>query len=410
MLPKTNSQTNPHSYPRVSRRNTLYIAWNNLRVKKLRSSLTVAGVVVGIGSIFFLLSFGLGLQNLVTNEIIGNQSVKTIDVVSPNSSVVKLNQANYDKIANLPKVADSSGIITGSGTIQSAGSEIDSVVYGTDQSYRQLANLNLIKGKYFTDKDKDKAVISSSGLEALGLKNDGSAIGQKINLKLQIENDDQTKALDNQFEIIGIVKSDSGSEVFLPTYVFSGQGVTDFTQVKLVAASVGDVVPLQDQIQSLGLATSTPLDTIRQVRDLFKYVNLILAGFGSIGMIVAILGMFNTLTISLLERTREIGLMITLGIRNKDIKRLFIYESVLLSLIGSVIGIVMASLTGGLLNVLMNGIASRRGFTDHFSVFAVPWWLPVTAILFMVTVGLGVSYFPARRAGSINPIDALRDE
>lgn len=406
MLPKTSHK----NYPRISRSNTLYIAWHNLRAKKLRSGLTITGVVIGIGSIFFLLSFGLGLQNLVTNEIIGSQSVKTIDVVSTNSTIVSINQTNYDKIANLPKVAGVSGMVTGSGTIQAGGSQVDTVVYGTDQAYKQLASLNVVKGKYFSDKDKAKAVISSSGLEALGLPSDGSAIGKKISLKLQIENNDQTKAVDDQFEIVGIVKSDSGSEVFLPRYVFSSQGVKDFTQMKLVANSVDDVSHLRDQIQSLGLTTTTPLDTIKQVSDLFKYVNLILVGFGSIGMIVAVLGMFNTLTISLLERTKEIGLMITLGVRNKDIRRLFIYESIFLSVIGTAIGVILASMAGLILNVVMNGIASHRGFSDHFSVFLVPWWLPLLSLLFMVTVGLGVSYFPAKRAGNINPIDALRDE
>src|SRR5262245_27336022 len=82
----------------------MYMAWKNLMHKKLRAFLTVFGVVIGIGAIFFLLSFGLGLQKLVTNQVIGNQSIKSIDVTTPNSRILKLDQTNFNKIKNLPHV------------------------------------------------------------------------------------------------------------------------------------------------------------------------------------------------------------------------------------------------------------------------------------------------------------------
>ena len=127
-------------------------------------------------------------------------------------------------------------------------------------------------------------------------------------------------------------------------------------------------------------------------------------------MIVAILGMFNTLTISLLERTREIGLMIALGARRKDMRMLFMLEAVILSLIGSIMGIIMAMITGSILNLVVSRLAHGRGVQDSFSLFSNPLWLVVSLIVFMVLVGLGVVILPARRAEKINPIDALRRE
>ena len=127
-------------------------------------------------------------------------------------------------------------------------------------------------------------------------------------------------------------------------------------------------------------------------------------------MIVAVLGMFNTLTISLLERTKEIGLMLALGARRKDMRRLFICEATLLSLIGSVVGIIGAIIFGKIVNIAMNQLAQSRGVTQGFTLFATPVWLIFGLIGFMVLVGLGVVFFPARRAEHINPIDALRRE
>src|SRR5206468_3453072 len=108
------------------------------------------------------------------------------------------------------------------------------------------------------------------------------------------------------------------------------------------------------QIESMGFLTTSPIDTIEQINQMFKFFNVLLAGFGAIGMIVAVLGMFNTLTISLLERTKEVGLMITLGGRNRDMRKLFIFEAVLLSVAGAVIGIVSAIILGQIINLVMN--------------------------------------------------------
>ena len=135
-----------------------------------------------------------------------------------------------------------------------------------------------------------------------------------------------------------------------------------------------------------------------------------LVGFGAIGMIVAVLGMFNTLTISLLERTQEIGLMMALGGRNSDMRKLFIFEALLLSVIGAATGIILAIISGLGVDAYMNHFAQNRGVSDGFSLFATPPLLVVGLMGFLVLVGLIVVYIPARRAQKISPIDALRRE
>jgi ABC-type antimicrobial peptide transport system permease subunit len=112
----------------------------------------------------------------------------------------------------------------------------------------------------------------------------------------------------------------------------------------------------------------------------------------------------------LLERTKEIGLMIAMGSRHRDIRRLFILEAVMLSLFGSVIGIILSIILGQIINLIFNSLARGRGLTEGFALFALPPWLILASIGFMILVGLAVVYFPASRAAKISPIDALRRE
>lgn len=397
---------------RINIKILLHVAWKNLVSKKLRTFLTVFGITIGIGAIFFLLSFGIGVRNLVTEEIIGNQSIKSIDITSPNSKVVKLTSGMKEKIKNLPHVQTIGSSFSFPGSLKINNSEIDSVVYGYDKNYQDLANLNFVKGRGMSDNDAKVAVINHSVIKAIGGDEKTNLINKKISLLIPLKDKttSEVKEIEDTYTIVGIVDSGSGSEVFIPNYIFENAGVTSYSQMKLVVDHTENVLPLRKQIESLGLLTTSPADTVDQINQIFKVFNYVLFGFGAIGMIVAVLGMFNTLTVSLLERTKEIGLMMALGARNRDVKRLFIFEAILLSLVGSIFGIVLAVGGGAIVNVILYRFASQRGVNESFDLFATPVWLIVGLVLFMILVGLSVVFLPARRAAKINPIDALRRE
>jgi putative ABC transport system permease protein len=387
----------------------VYIAWRNLVYKKLRAFLTIFGVVIGIGAIYFLLSFGIGLQHLVTSQVVGNQSVKSVDITSTNSKIVKLDQKSFQKIKNLPHVVRIGASYSYAASVKYKGGETDSVSYGVDTNYQTLSDLHVISGRALQSNDNRSLVINKAALQTFGLPQGKQALGKKLNVKIPLELAGGT-SVDASFTVVGIVDAGSGVEVYLPDYVFQVAGVDTYTQFKLESDTSAHVANLRSQIESMGFQTTSPIDTISQINQIFKFFNLILAGFGAIGMIVAVLGMFNTLTISLLERTKEIGLMLALGGRNRDMKKLFIFEAVLLSLSGAVIGIVLASIGGEIINVVMNQFAAHRGVTQRFDLFATPLWLTGGTISFMLLVGLAVVYFPARHAERINPIEALRRE
>lgn len=394
----------------ISPKMLMYIAKRNLLSKRLRTGLTLAGVVIGIGAIFFLLSFGLGVQKIVTDEIIGNQSIKSIDVSSPNSQVLKLDSESLNRFSELPRVEQAGGSYLLPGIIRTSGAEIDTVVYGVDTPYQFISNLNATYGRLLLNEDNRHVVMNTSALEAVGITDIEKAIGTEIELSIPIKTSAGNKTVVDDFILVGVISSGSGSEVFIPSHILKNEGLNSFSLLKLVVENNSDVAGVRTQIQALGFETVSPIDTIDQINQVFKYFNIILVGFGAIGMIVAVLGMFNTLTISLLERTKEIGLMMALGARSRDMKQLFVLEALLLSVSGAVIGIAGAIFHGVILNIIMNSYAKGRGVTDSFDLFSSPWWLIVGMILFMMAVGLAVVYFPARRAERINPIDALRRE
>src|SRR3989344_1920288 len=412
-MPPTNSE--PVSlkikYTAIPLKTITYLAWRNLISKKLRTFLTIFGVIIGIGAIFFLLSFGMGIQNLVTKEIVGNSSVKSIDISSANTKIVALNRDAVEKIKDLPHV-DKTGVqFLFSGSLKQKGSSVDTIVYGVDQGFMSLNDLTMASGQLDKRDDNRSIMLNETAVKAAGYRSNKDVLGKTISLAIPIKDAKATKkSINGQYTVVGVVKSSSGSEVFVPSFLFENIGVTNYSQMRVLADSTKNISQLRTQIQTLGFETTSPSDTIDQINEIFKFFNVILIGFGAIGMVVAVLGMFNTLTISLLERTREIGLMMALGGRNIDMSRLFVFEAVLLSVVGAVVGIGLAVIGGQAINVFMNNFARHRGVKESFVLFSTPFWLVAVLIGFMVLVGLLVAFFPAKRAHKINPIDALRRE
>jgi putative ABC transport system permease protein len=389
------------------------IALSNLLSKKLRTGLTVFGISIGIGAIFFLLTFGIGLQRLVTNEVIGNRSIKTIDVKSPNSKLIKIDDIGYQRISSIPNVQKVGKAYYYPGSYKISSSESDTIVYGVDDYYQSLTYMNLIEGKLLSNNSPDnEAVLNKATLESIGLsKNPSEIIGKKVEITVPLtKSSEDGSSIKKEFKIVGVIDSGSGAEIFIPETIYRQAGVPNYSQLKVGANKVEDIQLIRSQIESLGFETDSPVDTIEEINQVFKFLNFILIGFGSIGMIVAVLGMFNTLTISLLERTKEIGLMVALGARSVDMRRLFVFEALFLSLFGSIIGIIGAFILGQLVNIVMNQFASQRGVQDSFNLFAYPPLVVFGVIVFMAIVGLVVVYIPARHAEKINPIDALRRE
>lgn len=367
------------------------------------------GIVVGIGSISFLVSFGLGLQQIVTDNVVGDNSIRSIEITTPNSKIIKLDKKSIEKINTFPHIDKLGVAYSFPASINISGGGIDSIIYGVDTNYQEMTTLNLTEGRLLNKDDTNSLVISTAALKAIGIKDD-KALNETVEVTAPLQYADaKLEDLKEKFKIVGLIDSGQDNEIFTTTAVFDAKKVPIYKQAKVIADDTNNIKELRTQIEASGFQTSSPIDTLEQINQLFKFFNFVLAGFGAIGIIVALLGMFNTLTISLLERTKEIGLMVTLGGRRRDMRRLFMLEASILSIIGALMGIILSYAGGQIVNEVANQNASSR-VSERFDIFSTPFWLVAILVIFMLAVGLLVALLPAKRAEKINPIDALRRE
>lgn len=382
----------------------LHMAIVNLKFKKLRSSLTILGIAIGTGSIFLLMSFGLGLQALVAKQITRGQSINTIDVSTSGSRILKIDNTTVKDIAAIRNVTSASGFFAKASKLTVAGATADVVLYGVDATYLQASDFVMLAGGMIDPAKNDQVVISSTILEAVGITNVKDALGTSVGIKVKVAD----AIIEKNLKVVGVVSAGSGSEAFVSSSIFTESKADDYAGVKVIAADRQYVNEIRRSIESLGYGTASPVDTLEQVDQFFKVLRVVLVSFGSIGMVIAILGMINTLTVSLLERTKEVALMLTLGARPRDMKNLFIIEAIVLSVFGGITGIVGALGVGAIADAILNQLARSRGATVAFTVFSTPLWLVLLALLIMAGVGYLVAIVPARRAARIDSVAVLR--
>ncbi|EKD95796.1 MAG: hypothetical protein ACD_24C00327G0001 [uncultured bacterium] len=159
----------------------------------------------------------------------------------------------------------------------------------------------------------------------------------------------------------------------------------------------------------MGFKVSSIKDTIDQVNQFFSVFRAVLTGFGVIAVVVSCIGMFNTLTISLIEKTREIGIMKSLGTTKKDIRRIFLSEALLIGVIGGIAGIIISYLLGEFFNASIYALAKSTGNTP-VKIFVFPIELVVTALILSILISVLTGAYPSRRASRISALNALRYE
>ena len=264
-----------------------HIAWKNFSSKKLRSFLTVFGVVIGVSAIFFLLTFGLGIQELVTTQVVGDKSLKAIDIATPNSKIIKINADVVNDIKAFPHVGKVGVQYSYPGIVGLGGGEIDTVVFGLDQDYLTLSNLSLTSGRLLRTDDNRAILINQAALKAVGIDNFGTAVGKEISVNIPLDKAEaREKAITGSFTIVGVIESSTGSEIYIPSGLFDVAGVPTYSQAKVVVDDIANVDDARKQIEAKGLQTTSLTDTLTEIDNIFKFSNLILIGFGSIGRLV----------------------------------------------------------------------------------------------------------------------------
>ncbi len=392
-------------------------------VNKVRSGLTILGIVIGVGSVIGMISIGQGAQasvessiqsigaNLITVQPGQQRSIGTT-VRSGLGSASTLTVADSDaitsQVSNIKTVAPESD---GRYQVTAKGANTNTQIIGTTENYFTIRNLELEQGAFFSAEQVKNiskvAVIGPTTRDDL-FGAGANPIGQTIKIK------------STQFTIVGVTKSKGGSgfgnqddRVFVPLKAaqrFLSGGET-LSSINVQANSALVMTQLQQDITSLLLErhkisdpTAADFTVINQadlvnaassVTGVFTYL---LAAIASISLLVGGIGIMNMMLTTVTERTREIGLRKAIGGKRADISAQFLFESLMLTLIGGIAGVALGW-------IISFAVSKFANITTQLSLQSILLAFGVSA-----AIGLIFGYYPARRAARLNPIEALRYE
>lgn len=259
-----------------------------------------------------------------------------------------------------------------------------------------------------------QAVVNRAMLKVLGL-DENHALGQKFTVSFVVVGEllaDATAKIESapsEYTIVGITPEEKTPVFYVPFIDLRSLGVSNYSQIKIVLEKQDDLAKTRKQIEAMGYVTRSVADTVAQINSLFASLRTFLALLGLIALAVAALGMFNTLTISLLERTREVGLMKAMGMKASEVRELFLTESMMMGFFGGVLGIALGFLLGELMSLFLSLFALFKG-VGLIDITHLPALFILAVSLLALGVGVLTGIYPARRATKISALNALRYE
>jgi len=261
---------------------------------------------------------------------------------------------------------------------------------------------------------KRQAVVNRAMLKILGI-NENEAIGKKFDTsfvvvgELLFNDKEKIESAPTQYTIVGVTPEEKTPVFYVPFVDLRSLGIVNYSQVKVVVENSSDLAKTRRQIEAMGYVTRSVADTVEQINSLFATARTILMLLGMVALAVASLGMFNTLTVSLLERTREVGLMKAMGMKSSEVQELFLTESMIMGFFGGVLGIVVGVILGKLAGLGLSFFAIFKG-VGFVDISYVPAIFILVIIFLSLLVGVVTGIYPAKRATKISALNALRYE
>jgi len=401
-------------------------AISGLSTHKSRSALTIVGIVIGITSIMLVMSLGQGAQNLILSQVNGLGATTIITLpgkisFGPSTAASTMNDSLKEKDlnlletkANVPHAKYVMPMVVGAGSAVYENQVYQVAVFGSGELVPEIFNINPDKGFFFTADD----VLSRSAVVVIGYKvqqhlfDGNNAVGQKIRIK------------NNTFKVIGVLPEKGSSSsfddsVFMP-YTTTQQYITGtkyYSRIVIEADTQANIASTVDDIKITlrnshditdptkdDFSVTTQADIASTLNTVTSALTAFLAAVAAISLVVGGIGIMNIMLVSVTERTREIGLRKAIGATNRDVLVQFLFEAVILTSTGGIIGVTL----GGLFSYIISLILTSALALDWQFIF--PWNAALLGIFTASLVGLVFGIYPANQASKKSPMEALRYE
>ncbi|PLX27045.1 hypothetical protein C0583_04855 [Candidatus Parcubacteria bacterium] len=393
------------------------LATRMFRTRPARTWLTILGIGVGIAAVVVLVGLGYGLQGVLLEQIVFGDAMLSLNVLTPPSRVIVIDEQAINNFNNIENVEDVSAMASFPSLVSYGDLTSSITLNGAESKYFNYAGIIVKEGDLFRENDRDSVVLSSAVLKLFNLiSEDGSytdVLGQKVSFKVFIpidgdSEDVQELPMNKDYKIIGVIEDETSLFAYMNIQEFESKFAIPYyekARVKVVNKDFLDSA--EEEIINQGFLVTALSKTVDQANKIFTGIQVTLAIFGGIALVVSAIGMFNTMTVTLLERTKEIGIMRTIGGSPAKIKVMFLTESVIMGSLGGLVGIVIGVGGGLSVNFLLGLLATKMGGAA-MSLFRFPIGFLLFIAFFSMVMGYLTGLFPSSRAGSLNPLDAIR--
>ena len=397
------------------------LSFNNLRRRRLRSWLTMIGIFIGIAAVVALISLGQGLEQAITAQFQEFGSDRIIiqerglqgPPGSGTAKSTKLTESDLRVIKKVDGVKGAAGIIVKTAKVEYKDELNFVFVFGLPQSPDEkeiISFFDVEHGRNIKEGDRDKAVVGVRYTEGKVFSNEIN-IGDKINIE------------GRDFRVVGVLER-IGNPFDDSAIMIDKEAIKEIYNIEneesMIHAKVDnieDIVKVKENIEkelrkSRGeekgketFQVTTADQLLQSFSNIFAIVQAVLVGIAAISLLVGGIGIMNTMYTSVLERTREIGIMKAIGAKDSDVLTLFLFESGLIGFIGGAIGVAI----GLGLSKTAEYFATIQLGTNLLKASTEPWII-IGALLFSFVIGTLSGTLPAMQASRLNPVEALRYE